>query len=93
MSTSGTYNYHPKVVNPEMTFHQMTSDTQLPSFFFGGSQVPVNLHISTGSGLRRKFKNAITKGDTESLHGRGLHTAYEHTDRIMMPKGAKLLRR
>ena len=93
MSTSGTYSYYPKVNHPHEIFHQMMSDTQMPSFFFGGSQVPVNLHITTGSGLRRKFKNAITKGDTESLHGRGLHTAYEHTDRIMIPKGAKLLRR
>ena len=93
MSTSGTYHYWPKVVNPHSVLPQMTGDTHLPPFFFGASQVPINLHLSTGSGIRRKFKNSITMADTSSLHGRGLHPTYEHTDRIMLPKGFKKFRR
>jgi len=89
MSTSGTYQHWPKVLNPHAILHQMTSDTQLPPFFYGGSQVPTNLHISTGSGITKRFKNSLHKADTESVYGRGLHTTYEHTDRIMLPKGKR----
>jgi hypothetical protein len=64
----------------------MTSDTQLPPFFYGGSQVPVNLGIRTGSGLKSKFYNSKILQGSKDLQGRGIHTTYEHTDRIMMPK-------
>ena len=93
MSTSGTYQYWPKVVNPHAIIPQMTSDTQLPPFFFGGSQVPVNLGIMTGGGFKKRFKSSLHKADSEALYGRGLHTTYEHTDRIMLPKGGKYMRR
>ena len=45
MSTAGFYNYRPKVEHPNQLFHQMDSDTLRPTFYFGGSQVPVNLGI------------------------------------------------
>lgn len=38
MSTSGTYNYHPKVANPNKVFYQMKSESQQPHFTFGASQ-------------------------------------------------------
>ena len=86
MSTSGTYANWSKIQHPDKIFHQMTSDTQLPSFFFGGSQVPNALHISTGSGIRKNFYNSTILQKVKDLQGRGIHTTYEHTDRIMMPK-------
>jgi len=60
MSTSGTYAYHPKVEHPNSTLYQMES--QQPSFYFGGSQVPINLHLeSHGSGFRTQHKFSYDK--------------------------------
>jgi len=89
MSTSGTYANWSKIQHPDKIFQQMTSDTQLTPFYFGGSQVPTNLGIITGSGIHRKFKSSLHKANMEILNGRGLHTTYEHTDRIMLPKGRR----
>lgn len=52
MSTSGTYSYWPKVNNPNTQFVQMTSGEYQPPFFFGGSQIPMALNGSSGSGLQ-----------------------------------------
>ena len=43
MSTSGTYAYWPKVEHQNAIFPQMASASLQPPFYFGGSQVPVNL--------------------------------------------------
>jgi len=50
MSSSGVYNYWPKVNHPDKMFVQMTSDGFQKPFFFGGSQVPVTLGMN-GSGI------------------------------------------
>ena len=89
MSTSGTYNYRPKVDNPEGTYHQMISDGFLPSFHFGGSQVPINLGIVHGSGIKQPYKNSFDLKDVKSIVGRGIHTTREHTANIMFPKHYK----
>jgi hypothetical protein len=86
MSTSGTYSNWTKVQHPDKVFHQMTSDTQLTPFYFGGSQVPINLGIKTGSGIKKDFYHSKILQQVKDLQGRGIHTTYEHTDRIMMPK-------
>ena len=86
MSTSGTYQYWDKVLHPNSILPQMTGDTHLPPFFYGGSQVPNALHIAIGSGLKPKFYNSKILQGVKDLQGRGIHTTYEHTDRIMMPK-------
>ena len=88
MST-GHYNYRPKVDNPTKIFHQMTSDGYLPPFFFGGSQVPINLGIMNGSGIRKKYVNSFHLKDINSTVGRGIHTSYEHTNKLMFPKHYK----
>jgi len=60
MSTSGIYNYHPKVEHPNSVLYQM--DSNQPPFYFGGSQVPVNLHLDThGSGFRTSHNSSIDK--------------------------------
>jgi len=89
MSTSGTYTNWTKVQHPDKVFYQMTSDTRLPSFFFGGSQVPSNLGIMTGSGIKKKFYNSTVLQKSKDVLGRGIHTTYEHTDRIMMPNSIR----
>ena len=59
MSTSGFYNYHPKVAHPTTIFPQMESGGFQTPFFFGGSQVPVNLGLATGSGFRTSHKFTV----------------------------------
>ena len=86
MSTTGIYNYHPKVEHPNATFYQMASDTEQPSFFFGGSQVPVNLGIAHGAGLRTKHRFTLDDKHILSTQGRGIHTTVNKNDKIMMPK-------
>lgn len=89
MSTAGTYNYWAKIQNPNSVLPQMTSDGDLPPVYFGGSQVPINLGIKTGSGLHKKYLNSFDLKDHKNLIGRGIHTTYEHTNKIMFPKHFK----
>lgn len=55
---SGIYNYHPTIGNPE-EFTVQTKSQQKP-FYFGGSQVPINLDMNntnlniTGEGFGKK---------------------------------------
>ena len=86
MSTAGTYNYWAKVEHPHSVLPQMTSNCFLPPFFFGGSQVPNNLGIIAGSGIKRPYINSFDLKDAKSLNGRGINTSYEHTNKIMFPK-------
>jgi len=44
-----SYNYNPKVLNPNTIFPQMTSGGFQTPFFFGGSQVPVDLNLISPS--------------------------------------------
>ena len=85
MSTAGIYNYRPKVDNPDSTLYQMES--QQPSFYFGGSQVPLNLHLdSHGSGFRTSHKfsydNIKDLGDNRKFN----KTTVEKHNNIRLPK-------
>lgn len=86
MSTSGFYNYHPKVAHPTTIFPQMESGGFQTPFFFGGSQVPVNLGLATGSGFRTSHKFTNDKIKTLDMQGRGIKTTMDKHNRIMMPK-------
>ena len=61
---SGIYNYHPTIAEPEK-FTIQTASQQKP-FFFGGSQVPINLDLShhdmQGQGIGSKCKQSISEG-------------------------------
>lgn len=59
---SGIYNYHP-VVNSPMNNYTVQTATQQPPFYFGASQVPINL-----------FENKPSKTDI-SVKGTGLRSA------------------
>jgi hypothetical protein len=81
------YNYHPKVTHPHNVFLQMTSNNDQIPFYFGASQVPNDLHIQmTGLGLHKNFHSTFDHMRTSKLKGRGIHTHYEHTDKILLPK-------
>ena len=85
MSTAGTYGYHPKVEHPDSVLYQM--DSNQPSFYFGGSQVPINLHLdSHGSGFRTPHKFSFDKikdlGDNRKFN----KTTIEKYSNIRLPK-------
>lgn len=90
MSSSGTYSYWPKVNNPNAQFVQMTSGEYQPPFFFGGSQIPMALNGSSGSGLQHtqlpgnlrfpqsgkpKYTVKPIYNDVQGMKGRGLEHA------------------
>jgi hypothetical protein len=95
MSTAGIYNYRPKVDNPNAIFSQMDSDTARPPFFFGGSQVPVNLNIMHGSGLRTNYTTTDERVQNLQMKGNGLgvglKTLSHKNDNIKLNKYYKRL--
>ena len=86
MSTAGIYNYHPKVANPNTVFPQMTSDEYQKPFFFGASQVPVNLGLSTGSGIQTPYISHSFHMRHMGAHGRGIGTTVRKNHKIYLPK-------
>ena len=93
MSTAGIYNYHPKVEHPHKVFPQMTSDEYQPPFYFGASQVPINLGIKTGSGIHTPYISHIDHMRRMSAHGRGIGTTIQKNHKIYLPKHMNTLRR
>jgi len=87
MSTSGIYNYWPKVQNPSAILPQMASDTEQRPFYFGGSQVPLNLGIHTGSGIQTKYVSHVD--EIKNIEGKGIHTTVKKNNKIYLPKVMK----
>ena len=92
MSTSGIYSYWPKVNHPNAEFRQMTSGGYQPPFFFGGSQVPVNLGLDTheiaGSGIQN-YKSHVHMSEALPVSGkvgRGITTTASKSGKIFLPK-------
>jgi len=91
MSTAGIYNYHYKVANPNARFPvQMESGEFQKPFYFGGSQVPVNLNIPHGSGIRSHYSSSIDEikniGTKSHGMGCGLKTTNKKNDMIRLSK-------
>ena len=93
MSTAGTYNYHPKVANPNKQFIQMTSGEYQAPFFFGGSQVPINLGIATGSGFKPHYRSHIHHMQELDMQGRGIKTTVQKDHKIYLPKHMSTIKR
>jgi len=96
MSTSGVYNYRPKVEHPNAVFPQMTSDGFQKPFFFGGSQVPTDLGINkpafSGSGLsNKKYTSNMSRLQNLGVQGRGIETTVDMGSNIYLPKHNKTL--
>ena len=93
MSTAGIYNYHPKVEHPNKVFPQMTSDGFQKPFFFGGSQVPVNLGLATGSGIHTPYRSHIHHMQDLDMQGRGIKTTVQKDHKIYLPKHMSTMKR
>lgn len=95
MSTAGIYNYWPKVAHPDTIFPQMASASLQPPFFFGGSQVPVNLGVSHGSGFgfHRDHKPALESMKRLGCKGRGIEVSYNRHHNIVLPKHMSTIKR
>ena len=89
MSVSGIYNYHPKVNEPNKIFYQMESGEFQTPFYFGGSQVPLNLGVSIGSGIKSPYVSTCEYKKDIDLKGHGLgcglKTTMRKNDNIRMP--------
>ncbi len=93
MSSAGTYLYWPKVEHPNAVFPQMASASLQPPFFFGGSQVPINLggpHHILGEGVHTHSLDGMKY---QHLCGRGIHPHYNHTNKIVLPKHMSSIKR
>ena len=93
MSTSGIYNYHPKVAHPNSVLPQMTSDEFQPPFYFGGSQVPINLGIAIGSGIHTPYISHVEHMKALSAKGRGIETTVQKNHKIYLPKHMSTIRK
>jgi hypothetical protein len=88
MSTAGIYNYNPKVTHPDAVLPQMASASHQPPFFFGGSQIPINIGIK-GSGFKTSYVNSIERPKFNLQ--RKASTSVEKHQKIMLPfKGSGL---
>ena len=87
---SGNYNYRPKVNHPNQIFHQMDSDTSRPPFFFGGSQVPINLHLEHNSQMKTPYHFSSDSINQIPMKGHGLgvglKTTHRKNDNIRLAK-------
>jgi len=85
---AGIYNYHPKVDNPNKIFYQMESGEYQPPFYFGGSQVPINLHVAHGSGIRKPYECSVANRNMTPVKGHGfgcgLKTTSKKSDNIRL---------
>jgi len=90
MTTSGIYSYQPKVDNPNKVFYQMESGGFQPPFYFGGSQVPINLGYAHGSGFKQTYVNSrnsiLETPSKEHGVGCGLKTTHRKNDKIRLAK-------
>jgi hypothetical protein len=91
MSTSGIYNYRPKVDNPNKVFYQMTSGGFQPPFYLGGAQAPIALGISTSTPPPISYDFTSDKMAGMGLGKRGIQeTTHEKHTKIMLPRNYKL---
>ena len=92
MSTSGIYNYWPKVTHPNAILPQTTSDGFQTPFYFGGSQVPINLNIATGSGIYTPYISHTNMKNTMSAEKRGTGLTTTKNLNIHLPKYLKTVK-
>lgn len=79
MSVSGIYNFHPKVEQPNKIFYQMESDTKQVPFYFGGSQVPININFMHGAGIKTPYASTQYHKKFLTVKGSGLGCGIETT--------------
>jgi len=86
MSTAGIYNYHPKVEHPNKVFNQMESGGFQTPFFFGASQVPLELNHLTGSGIKTPYISHTRHARAMDAQCRGTGLTVHKNHKIYLPK-------
>jgi hypothetical protein len=79
MSTSGIYTYHPKLDHLSSQLPQMTSEMYKPPFYFGGSQVPINLGVEHYPSQRSPYTSSIENISSIPMKGHGLGVGLKTT--------------
>ena len=75
-----SYNYNPKVENPDSVLYQMVSESYKPPFYFGGSQVPISVNgFVSGSGFRTAYKSAVVDQKNIKAKGEGFGAGLKTT--------------
>ena len=85
-----SYNYNPKVMNPNAVLPQTTSNALQVPFYFGGSQIPLALGIE-GSGFKTPYYSHVKQMKELSAQGRGLETTVNKNHKIYLPKHIKTI--
>jgi hypothetical protein len=82
--------YNPKVVNPYGWKVQTKSSEFQTPFFFGGSQVPINLGLAqksyNGSGFRKGSHSITHLGDLDFTTKRGDEVYHRKHHNIRIPR-------
>ena len=90
MSTSGIYNNWLCVQSPGYQYEFKTSEGYKPPFFFGGSQVPINLGIQHNRSVRSPYSSSFDEINHIPMVGHGLGVGLKTTnkkhDNIRIPK-------
>ena len=81
MSISGIYNYHVKLENLNTQLPQMSSEMYRPPFYFGGSQVPINLGFDHYPSIRTPYTSSSESVNDISMVGHGLGVGLKTTMR------------
>jgi hypothetical protein len=92
MSAAGIYNYHPKVEHPNKVFPQMESGGFQRPFFFGGSQVPTEFGVSTGSGFSTPYVSHTKHMRHMNAQSRGCGVTVHKNHKIYLPKHMSTIR-
>jgi len=89
MSTSGVYNNWVSA-QTHYPYEFKRSENEKPPFYFGGSQVPVNLGIEHNRTIKSPYKSSIEEIKEIPMVGHGfgigLKTTNKKIDNIKIPK-------
>lgn len=89
MSTAGIYNNWVKVTHPNTVFPQMESGEYQKPFYFGASQVPINLGVEHNPSMKSHHKDSLAIARSMDVKGRGIRPHFEKHNRIVLTKNFK----
>jgi hypothetical protein len=79
MSISGIYNYHPKLDHLNEQLPQMSSEMYRPPFYFGASQVPINLGFDHYPSQKTAYNSSTDNISSIPMVGHGLGVGLKTT--------------
>jgi hypothetical protein len=78
---SGIYNYHIKLDHLNEQLPQMSSEMYRPPFYFGGSQVPINLGFDNNASIKSQYSSSLDHINDTPMVGHGLGVGLKTTMR------------